>query len=122
MVTTARPCARRCLLAGNAHDLAVMFRLCEMWTGMGGEAPVAAELQAAAASVPSWKFLPLAYQLASRLSRPGRRPDLDKSGFTVRTVPSIAAPACLSPLQFLLAACIISLPPVWSLPALRLHA
>jgi hypothetical protein len=65
-----------------------MFRLCEMWTGMGGEAAVAAELKAAAASVPSWKFVPLSYQLASRLSRPGRRPDLDKSGFTVRLLGS----------------------------------
>lgn len=39
---------------------------------------------AAVAQVPSWKFLPLVYQLASRLSRPGAHPARDASGFTVR--------------------------------------
>lgn len=65
-----------------------MFRLCEMWFALGGEAPVAAQFAAAAARVPSWKFLPLAYQLASRLARPGRHPDLDAAGFTVRARPT----------------------------------
>lgn len=73
----------RCLLAGDAYNTAVMFRLCEMWFALGGKAAVAGQFGAAARGVPSWKFLPLAYQLASRLARRGRNPDLDAAGFTV---------------------------------------
>ena len=91
-----RPWTRRCLLAGDAHNTAVMFRLCEMWFALGGEAPVAGQFATAAARVPSWKFLPLAYQLASRLARPGRHPDLDAAGFTARgSCPELGLPCML---------------------------
>lgn len=74
---------RRCLLAGNAYNLPVIFRLCQLWFSLGAEKEVARQMAAAAGEVPSWKFLPLVYQLASRLSCGGRSRPLDDSGFTV---------------------------------------
>ncbi len=43
-----------------------------------------AEMALAASDVPTYKFLPLAYQLASRLCGPGRNRALEISGFSVR--------------------------------------
>jgi len=55
-----------------------------MWFSLGGDKDIVGEMAAAAYEVPSYKFLPLAYQLASRLSRAGRNRALDDSGFSVR--------------------------------------
>jgi len=74
----------RCLLTGSSHDLPVIFKLSRMWFSLGGDKDIVDEMAAAAYEVPSYKFLPLAYQLASRLSRAGRNRALDDSGFSVR--------------------------------------
>ena len=79
----------RCLLAGGAHDLPVIFKLSRMWFSLGEDKEIVSEMAQAAGEVPSYKFLPLAYQLASRLSRTGRNKSLDDSGFSVRP-PSLA--------------------------------
>ena len=81
---TGIACACRCLLTGGAHDLAVIFKLSRMWFSLGADERIVAEMAQAASDVSSYKFLPLAYQLASRLSRPGRNRALDNGGFSVR--------------------------------------
>ena len=63
-----------------------MFRLCQLWFALGADAAINATLAATLAAVPSWKFLPLAYQMASRMSATRAGP-LHKSGFQVPTVP-----------------------------------
>ncbi|BDA48015.1 Serine-protein kinase ATM [Coccomyxa sp. Obi] len=73
---------RRCLLAGDAYNLPVIFRLCQLWFSLGADFKVAEQMAKAAGEVPSWKFMPLVYQLASRLSCGGRSRPLDDSGFT----------------------------------------
>ena len=62
---------RRCLGAGAKHDLAV-FRLTQLWFRLGPHnAEVNTRVAAALGGVPSHKFLPLAYQIASRLGPAG---------------------------------------------------
>lgn len=73
----------RCLLAGDAYNLPVIFRLCQLWFSLGADPKVAEQMTKAAEEVLSWKFMPLMYQLASRLSCGGRSRPLDDSGFTV---------------------------------------
>lgn len=73
----------RCLLAGDAYNLHVIFRLCQLWFSLGADPKVAEQMAKAAGEVPSWKFMPLVYQLASRLSCGGRSRPHDDSGFTV---------------------------------------
>ena len=76
------------MLTGSAHDLPAVFKLSRMWFSLGADRAIVAEMAAAASEVPSYKFLPLAYQLASRLSRAGRNPALDESGFSVKLSPT----------------------------------
>ncbi len=76
-------CMARCLLAGDAYNLPVIFRLCQLWFSLGADPKVAEQMTKAAEEVLSWKFMPLMYQLASRLSCGGRSRPLDDSGFTV---------------------------------------
>ena len=78
------------MLTGSAHDLPVIFKLSRMWFSLGGDKDIVAEMAEAACEVPSYKFLPLAYQLASRLSRLGRNKTLDDSGFSVSPAASAA--------------------------------
>ena len=62
---------RRCLSAGSKHDLMV-FRLTQLWFSLGPQDDaVNAQAAAAVDGVPSHKFLPLAYQIASRLGPAG---------------------------------------------------
>ena len=49
----------------------VVFRLIQLWLGLAGEAEVNALLGKVLADIPSHKFLPLVYQLASRMSAGG---------------------------------------------------
>ena len=70
-------------MGGDAHDLEVVFRLVQLWLSLGAERPVVAQLQAAFQATPSHKFLPLMYQMASRLSAAKTGP-LVASGFQVR--------------------------------------
>ncbi len=77
------PC--RCLLAGSGYNLQVIFRLCQLFFSLGSDPGVVGHMASISREVASYKFLPLAYQLASRLNRPGRNAALDESGFTVRS-------------------------------------
>lgn len=72
----------RCLRTGDAHNTAAVFRLCQLWFALGADAATNARLAAVLTSVPSWKFLPLAYQMASRTSAAHAGP-LYESGFQV---------------------------------------
>jgi hypothetical protein len=47
----------------------VVFRLISLWFNLAQNEAVSHELQAAAREVPSHKFLPLVYQIASRMSK-----------------------------------------------------
>lgn len=58
----------RCLLAGDRHDLHVVFRLCELWFEHSKDAAVNDSVADAFAAAPSHKFVPLVYQIASRAS------------------------------------------------------
>jgi ataxia telangiectasia mutated family protein len=71
-------------MSGNAYDVQVVFRLCQLFFSLGSDPEVVKHMGVISQEVPSYKFLPLAYQLASRLNRPGRNLALDSGGFTVR--------------------------------------
>ncbi|GIM12554.1 hypothetical protein Vretimale_15870, partial [Volvox reticuliferus] len=58
----------RCLCAGDRHDLAAIYRMCQMWLQPADGEDVSAAFTQATAAVPSYKWLPLVYQMASRLS------------------------------------------------------
>lgn len=75
------PCCR-CLVAGNKYDLQVVFRLCQLWFKHGTQGAVNAQLQTVLEQTPSYKFLCLSYQMASRLSSAAAGP-LVSSGFQV---------------------------------------
>jgi hypothetical protein len=45
----------------------VVYRLCQLWFSLWQEPPVNGALAEALAEVPSHKFVPLVYQIASRL-------------------------------------------------------
>lgn len=60
--------ASRCLRSGAKHDLAVVFRLTQLWFQLSTEVGVNSQMAAAVQQIPSRKFLPLAYQIASRLA------------------------------------------------------
>ena len=71
---------RRCLVGDSAHDLEVVFRLVQLWLSLGAEAATVRQLRTAFKATPSHKFLPLMYQMASRLSAAAAGP-LVASGF-----------------------------------------
>ncbi|XP_053166934.1 serine-protein kinase ATM [Hemicordylus capensis] len=56
----------RCLLSGEEHDMWI-FRLCSLWLENSGVSEVNAMIQREADKIPSYKFLPLMYQLAARM-------------------------------------------------------
>uniref|UniRef100_A0A6J0UF85 non-specific serine/threonine protein kinase n=1 Tax=Pogona vitticeps TaxID=103695 RepID=A0A6J0UF85_9SAUR len=55
-----------CLLSGEEHDMWI-FRLCSLWLENSGIAEVNAMMHKEARKIPSYKFLPLMYQLAARM-------------------------------------------------------
>ncbi|XP_034265463.1 LOW QUALITY PROTEIN: serine-protein kinase ATM [Pantherophis guttatus] len=55
-----------CLLSGEEHDMWI-FRLCSLWLENAGLSEVNAMIQEEAQKIPSYKFLPLMYQLAARM-------------------------------------------------------
>ena len=69
-------------MAGNRYDLQVVFRLCQLWFKHGAQGTVNALLQTVLEQTPSYKFLCLSYQMASRLSSAAAGP-LVSSGFQV---------------------------------------
>jgi hypothetical protein len=73
----------RCLVGDSAHDLEVVFRLVQLWLSLGAEAGTVRQLRTAFKATPSHKFLPLMYQMASRLSAASSGP-LVSSGFQAR--------------------------------------
>ncbi|XP_048349844.1 serine-protein kinase ATM [Sphaerodactylus townsendi] len=55
-----------CLLSGEEYDLWI-FRLCSLWLENSGVADVNAMIKRGGEKIPSYKFLPLMYQLAARM-------------------------------------------------------
>ncbi|CAI5773239.1 serine-protein kinase ATM isoform X1 [Podarcis lilfordi] len=55
-----------CLLSGEEHDMWI-FRLCSLWLENSGVYEVNVMIQKEAKKIPSYKFLPLMYQLAARM-------------------------------------------------------
>jgi hypothetical protein len=51
--------------------LQAMFRLVQLWFQLGSDSVVVSDLEAGFRQVPSYKFIPLAYQIASRMSAGG---------------------------------------------------
>ena len=59
---------RRCLLSGPQYDLQVAYRLCQLWLDLQSHPPANEHFFTIFSEVPSHKFVPLTYQLASRIS------------------------------------------------------
>ncbi|EMP35905.1 Serine-protein kinase ATM [Chelonia mydas] len=55
-----------CLLSGEEHDMWI-FRLCSLWLENSGVFEVNGMMTTDAEKIPSYKFLPLMYQLAARM-------------------------------------------------------
>ncbi|XP_074841015.1 serine-protein kinase ATM isoform X2 [Carettochelys insculpta] len=55
-----------CLLSGEEHDMWI-FRLCSLWLENSGVFEVNGMMKTDAEKIPSYKFLPLMYQLAARM-------------------------------------------------------
>lgn len=55
-----------CLLSGEEHDMWV-FRLCSLWLENSGVPEVNGMMKGPGMEIPSYKFLPLMYQLAARM-------------------------------------------------------
>ncbi|XP_006899108.1 PREDICTED: serine-protein kinase ATM [Elephantulus edwardii] len=55
-----------CLLSGEEHDMWV-FRLCSLWLENAGVSEVNGMMKKVGMKIPSYKFLPLMYQLAARM-------------------------------------------------------
>ena len=67
-------------MAGDAHDLAVAFRVCQIWFSHSSQPEVNTALAGLFKAVSSHKFLCLVYQIASRLGGPSEH----GSAFQVR--------------------------------------
>uniref|UniRef100_A0A8D2J9V7 non-specific serine/threonine protein kinase n=1 Tax=Varanus komodoensis TaxID=61221 RepID=A0A8D2J9V7_VARKO len=55
-----------CLLSGEEYDMWI-FRLCSLWLENSGISDINVMIQKEAKKIPSYKFLPLMYQLAARM-------------------------------------------------------
>uniref|UniRef100_A0A8C4LZS9 FAT domain-containing protein n=1 Tax=Equus asinus TaxID=9793 RepID=A0A8C4LZS9_EQUAS len=55
-----------CLLSGEGHDMWI-FRLCSLWLENSGVSEVNGMMKRDGIKIPSYKFLPLMYQLAARM-------------------------------------------------------
>ncbi|XP_024426571.2 serine-protein kinase ATM isoform X2 [Desmodus rotundus] len=55
-----------CLLSGEGHDMWI-FRLCSLWLENSGVSEVNGMMKRDGMKIPSYKFLPLMYQLAARM-------------------------------------------------------
>ncbi|PKA53875.1 Serine/threonine-protein kinase ATM [Apostasia shenzhenica] len=58
---------KRCLIIGGKYDLRVVFRLVSLWFNLYMRQNVVKSMIATSEEVQSYKFLPLVYQIASRL-------------------------------------------------------
>lgn len=66
----------RALQLGHLYDLPIVYRLCQLWFELSASDAVNRSMQYAFDCVPPAKFVPLTYQIASRISRVE-----DKAGF-----------------------------------------
>ncbi|KAG0493501.1 hypothetical protein HPP92_004495 [Vanilla planifolia] len=58
---------KRCLVIGGKYDLRVVFRIVSLWFSLHMRHNVVESMSSTAMEVQSYKFLPLVYQIASRL-------------------------------------------------------
>ncbi|CAH2064912.1 unnamed protein product [Thlaspi arvense] len=58
---------QRCLEIGDKYDVRVVFRLVSMWFNLASQKNVIASMLSTINEVQSYKFVPLVYQIASRL-------------------------------------------------------
>ncbi|XP_042436712.1 serine/threonine-protein kinase ATM-like isoform X3 [Zingiber officinale] len=58
---------RRCLVIGGKYDMTVVFRLVSLWFNFYSRNNVVDEMISTVKEVQSYKFIPLVYQIASRL-------------------------------------------------------
>ena len=75
--------ACRCLMVGGKYDLKVVFRLVQLWFSLAEDPSVNQIMAKIVQEVPSYKFLILVYQMASRMSA-ARTGPTSTSGFQVR--------------------------------------
>lgn len=59
----------RALQLGHLYDLPIVYRLCQLWFELSASDAVNRSMQYAFDCVPPAKFVPLTYQIASRISR-----------------------------------------------------
>ncbi|GAQ86367.1 Protein kinase ATM/Tel1 [Klebsormidium nitens] len=64
----ALKCYSTCLRSGDKYDTRSVFRLIALWFSLAHDDATNAQLAAAVRETPSHKFLPLVYQIASRMS------------------------------------------------------
>ncbi|KAM1451845.1 hypothetical protein ACFX2I_038908 [Malus domestica] len=57
----------RCLVVGDKYDVRVVFRLISLWFSLSSRKNVIDSMLAAISEVQSYKFIPLVYQIASRM-------------------------------------------------------
>ncbi|CAN1347706.1 Serine/threonine-protein kinase ATM [Linum perenne] len=58
---------KRCLVIGDKYDVRVVFRLISLWFSMSSRENVVSNMQQVIHEVQSYKFIPLVYQIASRM-------------------------------------------------------
>ncbi|CAN0900398.1 Serine/threonine-protein kinase ATM [Linum grandiflorum] len=58
---------KRCLVIGDKYDVRVVFRLISLWFSMSSREKIISNMQQAIHEVQSYKFIPLVYQIASRM-------------------------------------------------------
>ena len=95
----------RSLLAGQEHDLQTVFRLCQLWFTLNSSEKVNTQMAEAFRQTPSYKFLPLVYQLASRLTTVGANDSLE-AAFQVCFLPMIPVSSTSSSNLCFMAPCV----------------
>jgi len=66
-LTAALAAYRECIKAGDKHDLQVVYRMCGLWFRHSDDTTINSILNETFKDVPTAKFIPLVYQIASRL-------------------------------------------------------
>ncbi|CAK9137605.1 unnamed protein product [Ilex paraguariensis] len=69
-LSTALRGYKRCLVIGDKYDLRVVFQLVSLWFSLSSRQIVVNAMLSTIKEVQSCKFIPLVYQIASRLSSP----------------------------------------------------
>ncbi|KAH7439431.1 hypothetical protein KP509_04G060500 [Ceratopteris richardii] len=67
---------RQCLITSNKYDLRVVFRITSLWFNLSGNQAVVKSMFDTINQVKSYKFLPLMYQIASRLGPAQESPEV----------------------------------------------